>query len=100
MIALAPKSYYAYCKTNNAKKDARKGIPKSYPLTLKEFYDKLYSTSENNHSVEVRSLRLNKNKQMTRTTTTKRGLTAIHVKLGVSDDRVTCKPLQFKNKIV
>ena len=99
MIALAPKSYYTYCRTTAATKDGRKGIPKSYPLTLMDFYKTLYGKNIN-HSVEVRSLRLNRDKQMTRTTTTKSGLTGIHVKLSVSEDRVTCRPLKFKKSIV
>jgi len=99
MIALAPKSYYMYCRTEHAKKDGRKGIPKSYPLSLIDFFNTLYGETVK-HSVEVRSLRLNRDKQMTRTTTVRSGLTGIHVKLSVSEDRVTCRPLQFKNSIV
>ena len=99
MIALAPKSYFAYCRKNNKSKDGRKGVPKWHPLTLSDFFETLYN-NKTNHAVEVRSLRLNKEKQMTRTTTIKSGLTSIHVKLGVKSDKVTCEPLKIGGRIV
>ena len=100
MYALAPKSYYAHCRDTDANKDARKGIPNWFPLDLEVFHDVLYSEKHNNHHVEVRSLRLNKEKQMTRTTTIKSGLTGIHVKLSVQNDKVTCRPLEVNGKTV
>lgn len=99
MIALAPKSYYAHCRDKNMNKDARKGVPKWYPLNLSDFHNALYHNNSK-HTVEVRSLRLNTFKQMSRTTTIKRGLTGIHVKLGVQADKVTCEPLQLDGSFV
>jgi len=93
MVSLAPKSYYAHCRDTETIKDGRKGIPKWFDLKLSEFLDVLYNDDADKNITEVRSLRLNKEKQMTRTTTRKSGLTGIHVKLSVQNDRVTCLPL-------
>ena len=79
MIALAPKSYICYDFSTQEQKDGRKGIPNSAKLELEDFRDKLYNDSE--HYVTVNSLRLNRSKDMVRTTTMKRGLSSINVKL-------------------
>lgn len=100
MISLAPKSYYAHCQDTDVVKDGRKGIPKWFNLRLNNFLETLYNDNADKHYAEVRSLRLNKDKQMTRTTTTKAGLTAIHVKLAVQNDRVTCVPLQRDSQYI
>jgi len=98
MIALAPKSYFSYCRDTENTKDGRKGIPKWFQLGINNFYDILYNDEAKKNIAEVRSLRLDKDKRMTRTTTRKSGLTSIHVKLGVQSDRVTCVPLKLDGK--
>ena len=98
MIALAPKSYYAHCRDTEDTKDGRKGIPKWFQLGISNFYDILYNDEAKKNIAEVRSLRLDRDKRMTRTTTRKSGLTSIHVKLGVQSDRVTCLPLKVEGK--
>ena len=100
MIALAPKSYYAKCYDTDNVKDGRKGIPKWADLTLEAFYTALYKRNEIRHKAEVRSLRLNKEKKMTRTTMLKFGLTAIHVKLRVKEDKISCEPLKIGNEFL
>ena len=84
MIALAPKSYICYDFATESQKDGRKGIPNSAFLDLEAFRDVLYNGGE--HFVEVKSLRLNRNKEMVRTTTVKRGLSSINVKMGIHDN--------------
>ena len=100
MICLAPKSYFAYCRTRDKSKDGRKGIPKYHQLTKDIFYDVLYDDTMPRHVTQVNSLRLNRDKEMTRTSTRKRGLTAVHVKMSVGPDRITCGPLKCKNEYV
>ena len=102
MISLAPKSYFAHCrikKGKSATKDGRKGIPKYVQLALSDFYETLYGDTEQKR-VEVHSLRLNRDKEMTRTTTRRVGLTAVHVKLGVGPDKISCSPLQENGEYV
>ena len=100
MICLAPKSYYAYCHDTNETKDGRKGIPNWHDLNQKNFSDVLYNKTNSVKTTDVRSLRLNTNKKMTRTATIKTGLTNIHIKLGILDDGITCVPLKLNDKYV
>lgn len=95
MISLCPKNYVVHCRTIQETKDGRKGIPNYIDLSTKEFLDTLYGDCLVNNQVEVRSLRLNKQKTMSRTATLKAGLSPIHVKLQVEDDRISCKPLKY-----
>jgi hypothetical protein len=100
MISLAPKSYHAYCHAKNETKDGRKGIPNWHILSQNNFGDVLYNKDNRPKTTEVRSLRLNTDKKMTRTSTIKTGLTGIHIKLGVADDGVTCEPLKINGEFV
>jgi hypothetical protein len=100
MICLAPKSYYIYCRKKNISKDGRKGIPNWVDLPLNDFLNVLYSEDCSTTMTEVRSLRVNRDKKMTRTTTFKRGLSGIHVKMRVKNDRVSCEPLKIDGKYI
>jgi hypothetical protein len=94
MICLSPKSYYISCKDTNKTKDGRKGIPNWADLRLEDFYSTLYAQNNGTTMTEVCSLRVNNDRKMTRTSTLRTGLSAIHVKLKIDDDRVTCRPLK------
>ena len=100
MICLAPKSYFALCKDTSVTKDGRKGIPNWEKLKLDDFKNVLYNKVMQRHTTEVRSLRLDKDKRMSRTALIKKGLSGIHVKLSVDLDGVTCYPLQANGKII
>ena len=69
-----------------------KGIPHSTNLNLNRYLDALYS--KGSHYVKLRSLRLNKDRTMTRITQTKSGLSDIFVKFPLDSDGVTCLPLR------
>ena len=64
---------------------------------MEDFKQTLYEDNEDDHVVEVRSLKLNIEKKMTRTTMLKLGLTDVHVKMAVQEDRVRCLPLRDKD---
>ena len=100
MVSLAPKSYLAFCRETQNTKEGKKGIPLRVKLEMEDFKKTLYSDVRNEDKIEIRSLRLNENKQMSRTTTIRRGLTGIHVKLGVQPDKVTCRPLKLNGQFV
>ena len=97
MIALCPKSYSIHCNNIEETKDGRKGIPNYVELRTMEFFDILYGEPAQKHKVEVRSLRLNKERHMARTATIKSGLSTVHVKLQVCEDKVTCQPLRYSD---
>lgn len=81
-------------------KEAKKGIPHACKLDLRDFKETLYGDDKQKHTVEVRSLKLNIDKKMTRTTLRKYGLTDIHVKLAVQSDRITCEPIKENGTVV
>ena len=95
-MALGPKSYFSLDEDSQEVKMGSKGIPHSAKLTLNEYLDSLYG--KGSHYVEMRSLRLNRKRQMTRTTVTKRGLSDIFLKFRVADDAITCSPLMKDNE--
>ena len=97
MYALAPKTYISYCHLTKNSKDGRKGIPKSFPLTVKNFHDALYHPERNQERIKINSLRLNKRKAMGRCTLNRKSLSSIHCKLYVEDDNISCSPLKFEN---
>ena len=100
MISLAPKSYFCFCYDTLRTKDGRKGIPAWWALQLSDFEKALYK-KERTKPIEIRSLRLDqKTKKMKRTAIRRTGLTSIHVKLAISDDLISCKPLKKNNQLV
>ena len=100
MICLAPKSYNIQCLHTNKNKDGRKGIPNWVDLRMTDFHKVLYASNGGTTDTEVRSLRVDKNKKMTRAKTIKIGLSGIHVKLRVDNDRVICKPLREEDNFL
>ena len=100
MISLSPKSYFCLCKDTLKTKDGRKGVPNWWDLRLLDFESTLYRKAKTK-PIEVKSLRLShKTKKMKRTTTRRVGLTAIHVKLGMASDLITCQPLTKNNQLI
>ena len=100
MYALAPKTYFAFCKESDLSKDGRKGIPKSIPLTIRNFSDALYNTYNTQQKIKIDSLRLNREKTMTRSSLIRKSLSAIHCKLFVENDNITCSPLRKDQKFL
>ena len=82
-------------ETNEVKMGS-KGIPHNEKLRSEAFLDTLFSN--NSHFVTIRSLRLNKNREMTRITQMKKGLSDIFLKFPLDDDGITCKPLTVNNE--
>ena len=79
-------------------KRGSKGIPHSLELEIGQYATQLYG--HESHFVTLRSLRLNKEKNMSRFTTKKRGLNDIFLKFDVADDAITCAPLKKKSRIL
>lgn len=81
-------------------KEAKKGIPHGTRLEMDVFKECLYGEGDFIHTVEVNSLRLDRDKRMTRTRLRKMGLSDIHIKLGVQRDKITCEPLKKDQKFL
>ena len=74
------------------------GIPHSEKINIEAFIDKLYGHGE--HTVKLRSLRLDQNRVMSRIEQIKKGLTDIFVKFPVDNDMITCRPLKQNMRIL
>ena len=68
----------------------------SEDLELQAYLEKLYGHAS--HHVTLRTLRLNRNQEMTRITQLKSGLSDIFVKFHLEDDGITCKPIKINGK--
>ena len=100
MISLCPKSYRAHCITSDESKIGKKGIPMWFDVKLQDYYNCLYDDTAEKSVAQVCSLRLDKEKKMTRTSLRKVGLTAIHAKRAVLDDRISTEPLSENGKYI
>ena len=65
---------------------------------MTEFVAQLYGYES--YYFHIRSLRLDRNRQMSRYKTRKRGLSDIFLKFDVADDGITCAPLKKKREIL
>ena len=98
-VALAPKTYMAYNADKSCDESVKlgtKGIPHSEQIDIEAFIDKLYAHGD--HTVKLRSLRLDQNRVMSRIEQVKKGLTDIFVKFPVDEDMITCRPLKHDSK--
>ena len=82
-------------ETENVKK-GNKGVPMSECIKLETYLNTLLGLTT--HNVEVRNLRMNRDRQMSRQHLKKTGLSDISVKVHVLDDKITCFPLQQNNQ--
>ena len=90
-VGLAPKSYKVW-RSDGEEKRSSKGIPHSIPLDIAKYQNILLK--DDTHRVSIPHLRLSKEKKMMSAVLKKRGLSDIHIKMRVHDDKVTCTPLQ------
>ena len=61
---------------------------------MSEYRDKLFNPTRK-HVIKMQSLRLNKDKKMSRFSVVKTGLSDLFYKNKVADDAITCSPLTF-----
>ena len=93
-VALSPKCYLAQ-KSDGATKRSSKGVPHSCELTLKNYLDRLYGSTDTYST--LRSLRV-VNQQMSRIHENRKSLSDLFSKFRVQDDKITCSPLTVNNK--
>ena len=99
IVCLGNKLYQCFCNDKQEKKRSTKGLPHCTDLEMDLFKDVLFG-SNSAHRMEINSLRLNQNKQMTRMTTTKNGLSDIFLKMRVSEDKISCSPLTLNGELL
>ena len=97
-VALGPKTYHSINLETDEVKMGSKGIPHNENLRSEAFINVLFTN--NSHYVTLRSLRLNKNREMSRITQRKKGLSDIFFKFPLDDDGITCRPLKLNEEFL
>ena len=72
---------------------------KAFNLELKAFRDVLYE-DESDHKISISSLRLDKDRIMSRYSQIKIGLTDLYYKQHVAADKITCTPMKLNGKFL
>ena len=94
----SPKCYFAQgtdSHGNERTKRSSKGIPNNCQLTLENYFDRLYGSTDT-YSM-LRSLRVI-DKQMSRFNEERKSISDLYSKFRVADDKITCAPLTVNNK--
>ena len=71
-------------------------MPESEILTTQTYLDVLLDQAK--HKVQIRNLRMDRNRQMARQHMDKKGLSDISVKVHVDYDKITCSALKQNGK--
>ena len=81
-------------------KRSTKGIPHGVKYQMEQFIQVLFNENISQDRIEINSLRLNRDKQMSRMKIYKVGLSDIFIKMQVADDKISCSPLKKDNKYI
>ena len=100
IVALCNKMYFCFDEKTGGEKRSTKGIPHKVKIELDRYKDCLFNSAVSPHTFQMNSLRLDIKKQMCRTTTTKRGISDIFIKLRTDEDAITCTPLMLNEKYI
>ena len=76
------------------------GIPHSNVFEMSLFEKILLRKYVDQHTVKVKSLRVNTDRSMCRMTTEKKALSDIFLKMSVQEDKITCTPLLLDGQLV
>ena len=98
-VALGNKMYQGFDNATNTTKKSTKGIPHVNKFEMDTWLGVLLDESFPQQSVTINSLRLNRNKEMSRMKLQRKSLSDIFLKLQVQSDRISCTPL-MKNKTI
>ena len=85
--------YQGYDPERDSVKKSTKGVPTRNKFKMKLFQSVLLDETTPRQKVTINSLRLNRNKEMTRMQMEKSSLSDVFVKLQVLADKITCVPL-------
>ena len=90
--------YQCHNAETDEMKRSSKGVPHRTRFEMDTFKSVLLDENAPQTTVQLNSLRKNKNQQMTHVTLEKKALSDIFLKLQVQPDKITCKPLTLNNK--
>ena len=83
--------------SQNGTKKSTKGIPHINKFEIDTWLSVLLDESFPHQKIEINSLRLNRNKEMSRMKCQRSALSDVFLKMQVQSDKISCKPL-MKNK--
>ena len=92
-VALGNKMYQGFDGKTGEIKKSTKGIPHCNSFEMETWLSVLFDESFPLQSVEINSLRLNRNKEMSRMQCQRSSLNDVFLKMQVNSDKVTCTPL-------
>ena len=96
-VALGNKMYQG-CDTRSGLKKSTKGIPHANKFQMDTWLGSLLDESFPKQEVTINSLRLNRQKEMSRMCCKRSALSDVFVKMQVQADKVTCTPLMKNNE--
>ena len=99
-VALGNKMYQGFDKTRNNTKKSTKGIPHVNDFAMDTWLSVLLDSEFPKQSVTINSLRLNRNKEMSRMKMQRSSLNDVFLKMQVQSDKITCKPLMLNKKFL
>ena len=97
-VALGNKMYQGYDEATESTKKSTKGIPHVNKFEMDTWLSVLLDESFPQQSVQINSLRLNRNKEMSRMCCNRSALSDLFLKMQVQADKVTCTPLMQNNE--
>ena len=86
--------YQGFDQKSGKTKKSTKGIPHINSFEMKTWISVLLDESFPKQSVMINSLRLNRNKEMSRMKCQRSSLSDIFVKMQVQTDKISCTPLK------
>ena len=118
-VALGNKMYQGFDLATESAKKSTKGIPHRFNSSMETWlsallgrfkiyfsliicevmiFEPIFDNSFPKQQVDMTSLRLNRNKEMSRMSMKRSNLSDIFLKMQVQDDKVTCTPLRKNNE--
>ena len=97
-VALGNKMYQGYAPETDVTKKSTKGVPSRNQFKMRLFQSVLLDEKTPRQKITINSLRLNKNKEISRMKMEKSSLSDIFVKMQVLADKITCAPLSKNGK--
>lgn len=99
-VALGNKMYQGYDPETDVIKKSTKGVPSRNQFKMRLFQSVLLDENTPRQKITLNSLRLNRNKEISRMKMEKSSLSDIFVKMHVLADKISCVPLSKNGKFL
>ena len=89
--------YQGFDATSGSIKKSTKGVPHSNQFDMSTWLSVLLDESFPQQNVTINSLRVNRNKEMSRMSMNRAAMSDVFLKMQVQPDKITCTPLMQNN---